>query len=439
MLCLCLFLVLTNVIFCKPLASRVRSTTTMIPFAPDRPGIYHGLYLGIFKNVVYHPSIPKLTFYNLDMEAEVEIRSKIFQYRHFVNNNIVTIPTQLEFINDTLFSMDNNQYCRGENIKAGYLMSPWVVNNNYHMHNDNILCAYISLLYAHYAIGAGEIALITFNTNGQPSYRPRQVTTDIINLIFPSTNNQNRARGTSELTQKQCFETFIFGRGPYVGYYWDTESWVAIHPHMMKYRSIMYSLVSVNPNLYLKRSKPLVFILKRDDWRATQNFHELAKLLQVRGFDTYMCCDFSKISTLRGLLDVGLKDAIALVGDHGAGLANSVYLPPGRTTTIVELMGGHAPELCTLHTLARYSEQTHVYADSRSWGKNIPELWLLKIADFVAYNFNSNGKGYESDMIVGNTPNTEYPPHGKDQEYFELMPGEPFIPKRKMKGGPFIG
>jgi hypothetical protein len=70
-------------------------------------------------------------------------------------------------------------------------------------------------------------------------------------------------------------------------------------------------------------------------------------------------------------------------------------------------------------------------------GKDRPTA-VVKIADFVDYNYKSQGKGYQSDMIRGNTPNANLQPHRKDQSYFDRMPSEPYFAPQKMQGGPFI-
>ena len=198
--------------------------------------------------------------------------------------------------------------------RIGFFYSPWVQNNMFHLHNDNIIplietirntpdCSNTTLKCN------GTTTLYSFDYD---SYRKPVAAANALSKLF------DRQERWASLQAKTCFKTLVWGRGR-LGFYDDNPDVVN---SVKALRKITYS-----PYQGLSVMKYALYMPRSPGSRHISDPRNIFRACNIMKITCIPCCNWKNWSASLDLI----AGASAIIGPHGAGLANILYAQPGAT------------------------------------------------------------------------------------------------------------
>jgi hypothetical protein len=293
----------------------------------------------------------RLILHALEPDTERDLRRNLQPYRHFVGNEVVQ-----DRFNDVIeVSAEPLRWedCARIETRSTFLLSPWHIDNAFHLHCENLVAMFANLRHA----GALAAPRLLYLHEGDPRRNAQAVQLwAIMDALFDGT-----VKPFSELRDSPHrigFRHVRWGAGPQLFYLRDArstdfadaatayQSWVLHH----------YGLTA-RPTPANDGGNPRVLMMARKGRRSIANDALLAAAFRTAGLEVRLFGEWDSV-TARDLVAL-THEADVLVGVHGAALAHMAYLPPG--SMVAELRIGPHPSVFA-HMAAHFRHR-HVTID----------------------------------------------------------------------------
>ena len=216
---------------------------------------------------------------------------------------------------------------RGYRDEIAFFYSPWLTNNNFHLHNDNLLPLVNNIRHAPWCDDKTlqcSFPTRLYQLRGDPELlRNEAMLARVRDYLF---DNVTDASEIFDWVDSTCFRALVWGRGRKVFYQNSAGS------YFEELARNMYDKVQKGLDLRVgrRRKEPGTFVkavhIKRSPPRYIVDLAPLMKACNDAGLICEECCNWETDTIADVLNQVG--DADIIMGRHGAGLAHVLYAAP---------------------------------------------------------------------------------------------------------------
>jgi len=271
----------------------------------------------------------RLVLHGVEPSAAPTLRRVLRPYHHFVKDVI----TQDRF--DDVFELTPHPLrwaeCSRIEERCAFFLSPWHIDNAFHLHCDNLLAVFANLRLA----GMLEAPRLLYLFDGDAARNKRAVQLwELMAALFEGAVEPVAALRASD--GRIGFRRVRWGRGPLLPYLRDIRE-TPYAGARSAYRAWDLQRVGVAERASpASGAKPRLLYMTRSDARRIVNPELLAEAFAELGHELRLFRDWGNV-TARELVSLA-HDTDVLVGVHGAALAHMAYLPHG--SMVVELLTG---------------------------------------------------------------------------------------------------
>ena len=327
--------------------------------------VYHNVGLKDNTLIVWNQGINKLQKWSKYV--------KRYQICYDTDNEGIDVPTQLEYFEEPLSIDLINKTCDIIHDDIGFIITPCRIDNNFHLHNDVLLPTFIDLIESNLSFPLLSTNITGYIFDGDNKQKENALILYWMLWIMFNDNIKSYEKEFSNNDITHCFKTLIWGqnRAPLFynqqgrfGIYQSQQSQIWYYQYYIFiklgvkfdnfYENVAISiskiqkekLLQLTPTQIVTKYRPKVmWITRLTGQRRMGNLKDVLRYFQIKGFDIIECCDWSlihkslknddkKMIILRDYIQK-FQDIDILIGLHGAGLTNVLYMKPG--SILIEL------------------------------------------------------------------------------------------------------
>ena len=295
----------------------------------------------------------RLVLHALDTATARDLPQQLQPYTHFIRNFVV--QDRFKDVFEVSPEPLDWSACARVEERTTFFLSPWHIDNAFHVHGDNLVAMFANLRHA----GALDQSRLLYLYEGDSARNAQAVQLwAIMDALFDGAVRPIRELRNSK--ERVGFRHVRWGRGPRVFYLKESRA-DTFDDVPGEYRRWVLEHFGIAPRLNDQRrdEPPRVLMLPRSDSRRIANDELIAQALSDLGLDVRVFNDWSRISA--SALVTMAHDADVLIGVHGAGLTHMAYMPPG--SLVVELLSGSLRDVPVYRHLASKFGHRHVTID----------------------------------------------------------------------------
>lgn len=295
-------------------------------------------------------------------------RATLQPYRHFVRDRVINDRI------DAVFECSPVPLpwseCERVEEDPVFLLSPWHIDNAFHLHNDNLVAMFANLRQA----GMLDRARRLYLFDGDPARNAQAL--QLWELMAAMFDGQVAPFSTlMRSPERVAIRHLRWGGGPLMFYLRDPEAtpFAGAALDFQRWALSHYGLTS-RTRTASRESTPRVLVVQRTGQRRLINDALLVDALRAAGVDVRLFGEWAGTSA-RELVAMA-HEADILVGVHGAALAHMAYVPPGAL--VAELrVDGHHPHVFA--HMARHFNHRHEPIEVR--GEMTPDGMVITPAE----------------------------------------------------------
>lgn len=292
----------------------------------------------------------RVVFHGLDVASQRALREQMTTYTHFVRNAVVRdrFDDVFDFSSEPLRWSD----CARVETRSTFILSPWHIDNAFHLHCDNLVAMYANLRQA--GVLSEPRCLYLYEGDAQRNAQAVQLWA-IMDALFDGAVRPLRA--LQDEAGPIGFRHIRWGGGPKVFYLRDGaapgfgDAAVDYQRWVLQHYGIEARTTPTND------AAPRVLIMSRTGPRRIVNDDLLADACRDLGCRVQIFGDYARTSA-RDLVAL-VHEADILAGVHGAALAHLAYLPTGSLVAELRV----APHPLVFEHMAAHFRHRHAGID----------------------------------------------------------------------------
>lgn len=299
---------------------------------------------------------------------QATVRQRVRPYTQFIRNRIV--QDRFDDVIEVTSAPLRWSECARIEERVVCILSPWHIDNAYHLHANNLLPAFTNLWHG----GLLDAPRVLYLLDGDPrrSANAASLWTLMASLFNGAVESVASLRATPG---RIGFRHVRWGRGPHVLYLRDIRA-TPFGAAPDAYRAWALRTLQIPARAQAARARPRVLYLPRTEYpRRIVNEPLLYDAFKARGADLRVFSDWRGTSA-RDLVAL-VNDADVLCGVHGAALVHMAYLPKGAV--VVELMTDDQRHVQVYPHMSHTFGHRHVRFDLT--GRTGRDGWSLSPAD----------------------------------------------------------
>ena len=294
----------------------------------------------------------RLVLHGVDPSEVPILRCILRPYRHFVNGVI----TQDRF--DDVFELSPHPLrwsdCARIEKRCTFFLSPWHIDNAFHLHCDNLLASFANLRHAN-MLGAPRL-LYLYEGDAARNAQAVQLW-ELMAALFDDAVEPYAALACD--SRRIGFRHIRWGRGPLILYLRDIRE-TAYEGAAIDYRKWALRCLGIAERVPpVPDATPRLLYMTRSDSRRIVNPELLVQAFAELGHDLHVFRDWDTVNT-RDLVALA-HDTDVLLGVHGAALAHMAYMPRG--SVVVELMTGSHYDVPVFQHMSPHFGHRHIRID----------------------------------------------------------------------------
>ncbi len=295
----------------------------------------------------------RLVLHGLEPAVERDLRRRLQPYRHFVGG--VEVRDRFEDVFELSPEPLRWADCARVEERSTFFLSPWHIDNAFHLHCDNLVAMFANLRHA----GMLHEPRLLYLYDGDAARNAHAVQLwAIMDALFAGAIEPMAELRSS--TRRVGFRHIRWGRGPLVFYLRDVRATPFADVAVEYQRWVLRHYdIAARPTPEDDEAPPRLLMMTRSDDRRIVNDGLIVEAFHALGLDIRVLSDWSSIS-VRDLVTLA-HDADVLLGVHGAALAHMAYMPPG--SLVVELLTGRHGDNPVFRHMAPHLGHRHVTID----------------------------------------------------------------------------